>query len=124
MSAGDVDETAAELALTERVGRELVRLGLKNHVTRVRRYYAAVRAGRATDEWSHAMNVEWCRLLRLPPHENDYPVRPRMSGCATCSMSRTFTRTVFPGGSKTRCAACGAEWLELDDGSSASDGGR
>ena len=111
--ADDADRTA-ELALTERVGRELKRLGLKNHVARARSYYAAVRAGRSTDEWTHALNVEWCRLLRLPPHENDYLVRPRMAGCSSCAISQTFTQTVFPGGSKTRCAGCGAEWLELD----------
>jgi hypothetical protein len=35
-----------ELALTERVGRELARLGLHTHVGRMRADFAAVRAGR------------------------------------------------------------------------------
>jgi hypothetical protein len=108
------DERAAELALTERVGRELVRLRLKEHVGRMRTYYAAMRAGRPSTIWSHDMNIEWLRLLRLPPHENDYPVQPRMSPCPSCTTSRPFTMTVFPGGSKYKCASCDAQWLELD----------
>jgi hypothetical protein len=109
-SAPDRD---AELALAERVGRELVRAGLPKHADRVRAYYAAVRAGRSSDAWSHAMSIEWMRLLRVPPYENDFPVRPRMSACPTCPISRAFTTTIFPGGSKHQCA-CGAAWLEFD----------
>jgi hypothetical protein len=60
------------------------------------------------------MNVERLRLLRLPLHEHDYPVRRRMSPCGACEASRTFTRAVFPGGSLHECAACGERWLELD----------
>ena len=108
-----------ELALTERVGRELVRLGLHPHVKRLREYYAAIAAGRATSVWSHAMNVEWMQILRLPPYENDLPVRARMSPCTACDISRPFTEAVFPGGSKHRCA-CGAVWLELDAGGAGS----
>ena len=114
MSAADHGET--ELELTARVGREFARLGLKNHVAHARRYYAAVRDARPPEagEWTHEMIVEWARLLRLPPHEHDYPVRPRMAPCSTCELSQTFTQAVFPGGTKTRCGACGADWLELD----------
>lgn len=113
---GASGETESELGLTERVGREFVRLGLKHHAAHARRYYAAVRAGRAPGDgaWTHEMIVEWCRLLRLPPHETDYVVRPRMASCSACERSQSFTQTVFPGGSKHRCGACGEEWLELD----------
>jgi hypothetical protein len=89
------------------------RIGLPEHVARVRTYYAALRAGRPSDAWSHEMNVEWMRLLRAPPYENDYPVRPRMSDCPACDLSRKYTVAVFPGGSKHQCA-CGVQWLELD----------
>jgi hypothetical protein len=104
-----------ELALTERVGRELARLGLHTHVGRMRAYFAAVRAGRPSEAWSHDLSVEWLRLLRLPPYETDYPVRDRMASCGRCETSSVFTATVFPGGSKHRCGSCGAQWLALDD---------
>ena len=106
-------EREAELALTERVGRALASVGLREHVARVRTYYAALRAGRPSDAWSHERNVEWLRLLREAPYENDYPVLPRMSDCPTCAVSRKYTAVVFPGGSKHQCG-CGAQWLELD----------
>jgi hypothetical protein len=47
-AAGVSMTTEDELALTERVGRELARLGLHGHVARVRMHYAAVRAASAT----------------------------------------------------------------------------
>ncbi len=110
-----VHDLGDELALTERVGHELARLGLREHVARIRAYYAALKAGRSSDAWSHKMNVEWLRLLRLAPYENHYPVRPRMSGCEDChGMGGLFTVTVFPGGSKHQCGGCGKQWLELD----------
>jgi hypothetical protein len=112
LTANNLDD---ELALTERVGRELVRRGLREHVARARQYYAALKAGRTSDAWSHAMNIEWLRLLRLPPHEDHYPVRPRMSGCEKCrGVGGLFTVTIFPGGSKSQCGGCGLQWLELD----------
>jgi hypothetical protein len=60
------------------------------------------------------MNVEWLRVLRLPPHEHDYPVLPRMSDCRECPSSQKVTQMTFPGGSKHRCGGCGAQWLELE----------
>jgi hypothetical protein len=73
----------AKLALAERVGRELRRLGLDKHVAHARRYYSNVRARRAPGdrEWDDSMVVEWARILRLPPYEKDYEVKPRMSKC-------------------------------------------
>lgn len=106
-------ERAAELALTQRVAKELKRLGLQEHVTRLRQHYWNVRAGRESSAWNHDLSIEWLRLLRLPPHENDYPVRPRMSQCGKCHGGSHYTVTVFPDGSLHACGVCGARWLEL-----------
>lgn len=70
-----------ELALTSRVAGELARLGLTKHVAKLRTYFVDVRAGRPSTAWTHEMSVEWLRLLRLPPHENDYPGRVRVGVC-------------------------------------------
>lgn len=114
------EERDAQLELTERVGAELVRLGLHEHAACARAHYVRVRDDLPSPvppdpAWRHTMIVEWARTLRMPPHENDYPVRPRMSGCPACDDSRPFTTGVFPGGSKHQCG-CGAVWLELDPG--------
>ena len=105
----------AELALTEQVGRELVRLGLPTHAANARIYYADVRAGRQPKPrgWTHELIVEWARLLRLPPYENDYPVRPRSWSC-TCDSPRPYTARIFPGGARICCDACKLTWLEFD----------
>lgn len=106
-------ERQARLELTERVGRELVRRGLNSQASEARRYYAAVRAGREPDRWSHEMIVEWARLLRVSPHEHDYAVRPQMwREC--CDRPKTYTAAIFPEGSKHVCESCRSVWLELD----------
>jgi hypothetical protein len=108
------DDVPAKLALAERVGLELRRLGLTTHVVHLRRYYATTRAGRTPGdgEWDDAFVVEWARQLRLPPHERDYAVKPRMSSCG-CPTPKKYTQSVFPGGSKHACGACREVWLEL-----------
>lgn len=103
-----------ELALTERVGRELARRGLTNQAGHLREYWVALKAGRVSKVWSHDLSVEWLRALRLSPHESDYPVLPRMSDCPGCTVSQKFTAMNFPGGAKFKCGACKSEWLELD----------
>lgn len=103
-----------ELALTERVGRELARRGLTNQAGHLREYWVALKAGRAPKVWSHDLSVEWLRVLRLSPHEADYPVLPRMSDCPGCTVSQKFTAMNFPGGAKFKCGACKSQWLELD----------
>jgi hypothetical protein len=103
-----------ELALTKRVGEVLGRLGLTDHVARLRQHYAALRAGKASTIWSHDLSIEWLRMLRLAPHADDYRVLPRMSDCPGCEEHRQYTTGVFPGGSKHTCGACKATWLELD----------
>ena len=111
----DDAEVKEQLELAERVGRELVRPGLPKHVQHVRRFYADTRAGRplSKDGWSYSMVQEWSRTLRLPPHQNEYPVRPRPSSCG-CPSPQTFTLGVIPGGSKHKCGRCGFIWLALD----------
>jgi hypothetical protein len=50
-----IDERTQRLALAERIGKEFVRLGMSKHVTLLRAYYRAVRAGRSPGDggWSH-----------------------------------------------------------------------
>ena len=102
------------LALAERVGLELRRLGMMKHVERLRRYYADVRAGRApaSGEWTDDMVTEWAKILRVPPYEGAYPIKPRMARCA-CPSPKTYTQTVWPGGCKSSCSGCHEVWLEL-----------
>lgn len=107
-------DNADELALTERVAGELTRLGLTSHVGHLREYWAALKAGRPSKVWSRELSIEWLRILRLPPHESDYPVLPRMADCPGCAISQKFTSAVFPGGAKFKCGACKTQWLELD----------
>ncbi len=105
----DDAEVKERLGLAERVGRELVRLGLPKHVQHLRRFYADTRAGRplSKDGWSYGLVQEWARLLRFPPYENDYPVLPRASSCG-CPSPQTFTHGVFPGGAKRSSAVTAA----------------
>lgn len=106
-------ERQARLELIVRVGREFVRRGLNNQASEARRYYAAVRDGLEPDGWGHEMIVEWARLLRVPPHEHDYAIRPQMWR-ACCDRPRTYTAAVYPGGSKHVCESCRSVWLELE----------
>jgi len=108
------EDVAARLALAERVGLALRRLGMLKHVEHLRRYYATVRARRSTapGEWNDAHVVELAKILRVPPYEGAYPVRPRMSECA-CPSPKTYTQAVWPEGSKHACSECHDVWLEL-----------
>jgi hypothetical protein len=65
--------------------------------------------------------VEWLRLLKIPPHENDYPVLPRGAPCPRCgsiSADRTATGTIatisFPGGWLETCLGCRMSWLHAE----------
>ena len=108
------DDVQAWLALAERVGLELRRLGMLKHVEHLRRYYVNVRAGRApaSGEWDDAHVVELAKILGVPPYDGAYPVRPRMSRCG-CPTPKTYTQAVWPGGCKSACCACHEVWLEL-----------
>ena len=114
--------------LLERVkalGHEFARLGMRQHVQRLRVYYLAVKKGLASPsneldvKWSEPFVVEWLKMLQVPPFAGAYAVRPRGSRCARClevknEAATLFTETNFPGGSKMRCQACGAVWIERD----------
>lgn len=70
---------------------------------------------------SPGLVVEWLRLLKIPPHEADYPVLPRGAPCPRCgsrSPDRTATGTCatisFPGGWKEICLGCQASWLHAE----------
>jgi hypothetical protein len=107
------------------LGREFKRRGMGQHVQRLRVYYIAVQKGLTSPsheldiKWSEPFVVEWLKILRVPPFERAYSVRPRGSRCGRCSETRNeqtsvFTELNFPGGSKMRCQACEAAWVELD----------
>ena len=56
---------------------------MHTHAAKLRVYYLALRRGLATPgrsevdvHWSEALVIEWFKLLRMPPYENAYPVRP------------------------------------------------
>ena len=108
------EDVAARLALAERVGLALRRLGMLKHVEHLRRYYMTVRAGRTPTrgEWDDDHVVELAKILRVPPYEGAYPVRPRMTKCA-CPSPKTYTSAVWPGGCKSTCSNCHDVWLEL-----------
>ena len=107
--------TAEQLDLAERVGKELVRLGLSKHVEHLRTYYRHVRAGRPPPNggWTEGLVIEWAKTLRLRPYEDAYPVKARSSSCG-CSSPQTYTKTVWPDGSVHTCGSCKLVWVELD----------
>lgn len=121
-------ERLALMGWVAALGRAFGRLGMKAHVRALRIYFLALRHGLTTGE-RHAVKVdfneeaitEWLRVLRLPPFERAYPVRPRGSTCGRCPRGEghpveTSTLLTFSGGAKMGCRACGEVWLELEEG--------
>ena len=108
------------------LGREFVRRGMDIHARKLRLYYLALRHRLASPgrrevdvRWSEELVLEWLKVLRLPPYEAAYEIRPRGAGCGRCQKTtndRTALHTEqnFPGGAKMSCHACGAVWLEED----------
>jgi hypothetical protein len=126
----------ALLELIEVLGKEFERRAMRVHVESLRLYYLAVRhqLDRGHDRnvrlsWGEAHTVEWLALLRIPPYQNVYRVRPRGYRC-DCVLSATvtepansgdtshlgsgtaITEATFPGGWKIACKGCGAKWIE------------
>jgi len=107
------------------LGREFRRRQMTEHARKLRLYYLAVQSGltvgphEADLHWSEAFTVEWMKTLRLPPYENDYPVRPMGWNCkcpaAHSAAAPATVELTFPGGARKRCPACRAVWLELDE---------
>lgn len=109
------------------LGRAFGRKEMKGHVRALRIYFLAVRHGLTTGgrhqvkvDFDEQVIAEWLKVLRVPPFENAYPVRPRGSACSHCPKGdghpvETATLLIFVGGAKMGCRACGEAWLELDE---------
>jgi hypothetical protein len=115
------------LKMVGALGRAFVRRGMHAHAAKLRAYYVLLRRGLATPgknevdiRWSEALVIEWMKILRMPPYENAYPVRPAQSSCSRCRETPTNeaggfqTESTFPGGWKVRCSTCGEAWLVLE----------
>ncbi|HTS81042.1 MAG TPA: hypothetical protein VMH40_10630 [Myxococcaceae bacterium] len=113
------------MAMVEMLGTTFATRGMKRHVEELRVYWLGlarglVPAGRRVDVgWSESLVVEWFRVLRLPPHQWDYPVRPPSSPCPRCPAPdghavEVKTGLTFPEGRKAVCTVCGYAWLELE----------
>ena len=116
-------ERDALLAMVHRLGEEFRRRGMRTHVTPLRIYWLALRHGLVETE-GHALRltlseeavVEWFKLLRLPPYQRAYPVRPSGSTCPACDSGteELTTERTFPEGRKVVCLACRSAWLEVE----------
>ena len=96
------------------------------HARALRLYWLAVRHGLVTGdkaavkvEWNADSVIEWLKVLRVPPWDRAYPVRPRGSACRRCPRGdghpvETTTLLSYSGGAKMGCRACGDAWLELE----------
>jgi hypothetical protein len=114
------------LALVATLGHAFLRRGMGGHVRALRLYFLALRHGLTRGErhvvkleWSQDAVLEWLRVLRVPPYQDDYPVRPRGSRCRGCAPEpghpvQTSTLLTFEGGAKMGCRGCAECWLELD----------
>lgn len=108
------------------LGRAFRQHGMRSHVRTLRLYFLALRHGLVQGErnalkieWSEDAVLEWLRILRVPPFQQAYPVRPRGSRCARCPAGdghpvETTTLMTFTGGAKMGCRRCGDAWIELD----------
>ncbi len=116
----------ALLKMVHQLGGEFRRRGMRTHVTPLRIYWLALQHGLVQGE-EHGLHlalseetvVEWFKLLRLPPYQAAYPVRPMGSACADCPApqgraNEVTTERTFPDGRKVVCLACHTSWLELE----------
>jgi hypothetical protein len=119
-------DRAALLAMVKRLGDEFRRRGMRAHVAPLRIYWLALRHGLVQDR-EHALRltlseetvVEWLKVLRLPPYEDAYRVRPTGSACPSCvggdtRASEVATERTFPEGRKVVCLGCRTAWLEME----------
>jgi hypothetical protein len=105
------------MAMVEMLGQTFAARGMKRHVEELRVYWLGLAKGLVPS--GRKVNVGWFRLLRLPPHQWDYSVRPPSSPCPRCPAPaghavEVKTGLTFPEGRKAVCTACGYAWLELD----------
>jgi hypothetical protein len=117
-------DRARLMAMVETLGSAFAARGMRRHVEELRLYWQALARGaqggrRPEVSWSEDLVVEWFRVLKLPPHQHDYPVRPPSSACPRCRAPEGHavevkTGLTFPEGRKAVCTMCGSAWLELD----------
>lgn len=110
--------TTERLNLVRRVGEYFKAHSMWPHLEKCRAYYAHVRDGSPPliDEWTDAFVDEWAAMLRLPPFEKTFEVRPFHSECTACGpleMHHDIRAVVFHGGALQQCLRCGGRWLEL-----------
>lgn len=116
----------ALLGLVRRLGEEFHRRDMRTHLVPLRIYWLALRHGLVHGE-GHVLHlslseeavVEWFKLLRLPPYQTAYPVRPGGAACPACGPraatdGELTTERTFPGGRKVVCLTCHSAWLEVD----------
>lgn len=111
------------LVLVTALGKEFRRRKMRDHLTRLRVYYFALRHGLTTSQgngldvhWSERFVIDWMKTLRVPPFDAALPVRPRGAKCEGCEKTGAqpwvYTDGLFPGGVRMRCQTCGDVWLE------------
>jgi len=123
-----MDRTAL-LEMVQTLGDEFRRRGMRTHVAPLRIYWLALRHGLVHDE-QHGLHltlseetvVEWFKLLRLPPYQRAYVVRPTGSRCPTCPpkegrAGEVASERTFPDGRKMVCLDCRSAWLEMEPSS-------
>ncbi len=128
MYSQGVDRDAL-LEMVQRLGDEFRRRGMRTHVTPLRIYWLALRHGLVQDE-HHGLHltlseetvVEWLKVLRLPPYQTAYRVRPTGSTCPLClppqgRAGEVSTERTFPEGRKMVCLGCRSAWLEMEPAS-------
>jgi hypothetical protein len=118
-------DRARLMAMVETLGAAFAAQGMRRHVEELRLYWQALARGLAQSgrrlevSWSEDLVVEWFRVLKLPPHQHDYPIRAPSSPCPRCRAPEGHavevkTGLTFPEGRKAVCTVCGSAWLELD----------
>jgi hypothetical protein len=116
----------ALLEMVQRLGDEFRRREMRAHVAPLRVYWLALKHRLVHDE-QHGLHltlseetvVEWFKLLRLPPYQSAYAVRPTGSACASCPPreGRAYevaAERTFPDGRKMVCLGCRSAWLEME----------
>jgi hypothetical protein len=119
-------DRAALLEMVQQLGDEFRRRQMRAHVTPLRVYWLALKHGLVHDE-RHGLHltlseesvVEWFKLLRLPPYQHAYAVRPTGASCPTCitgegQQAEVAAERTFPDGRKMVCLGCRSAWLEVE----------
>jgi hypothetical protein len=109
--------------LTVRLGREFNRRAMTTEVKSLREFYVRrarekkANAARGRPLWDEDVVLDWLAMLRIPPFEHVYTLRPPNAPCPRCRSSAkghegpNWIRTSFPGGALIQCQGCGERWL-------------